>query len=35
MHHIDRGYPDFEADLRKLGGMVERGEAPKDPFALA
>jgi UDP-N-acetylglucosamine 1-carboxyvinyltransferase len=35
VHHIDRGYPDFEADLRRLGVMVERVEAPKDPFALA
>jgi UDP-N-acetylglucosamine 1-carboxyvinyltransferase len=24
VHHIDRGYPDFVADLRRLGATVER-----------
>ncbi|MEV4411120.1 UDP-N-acetylglucosamine 1-carboxyvinyltransferase [Catellatospora sp. NPDC049609] len=31
VHHIDRGYPDFVADLRSLGVEVERAEAPADP----
>ena len=31
MHHIDRGYPDFVADLRRLGATVERAEAPPEP----
>ncbi|WP_212840878.1 UDP-N-acetylglucosamine 1-carboxyvinyltransferase [Catellatospora sp. IY07-71] len=31
VHHIDRGYPDFVADLRALGVEVERAEAPADP----
>jgi UDP-N-acetylglucosamine 1-carboxyvinyltransferase len=30
-HHIDRGYPDFVADLRALGVDVERAEAPEEP----
>jgi UDP-N-acetylglucosamine 1-carboxyvinyltransferase len=30
-HHIDRGYPDFVADLRGLGAAVERGVAPEEP----
>jgi UDP-N-acetylglucosamine 1-carboxyvinyltransferase len=30
-HHIDRGYPDFIADLRGLGVAVERGVAPEEP----
>jgi UDP-N-acetylglucosamine 1-carboxyvinyltransferase len=33
VHHVDRGYPDFVADLRKLGALVERIPAPADPFA--
>ena len=31
VHHIDRGYPDFVADLRALGVEVERGTAPEEP----
>jgi UDP-N-acetylglucosamine 1-carboxyvinyltransferase len=31
VHHIDRGYPDFAADLRGLGATVERVPAPADP----
>jgi UDP-N-acetylglucosamine 1-carboxyvinyltransferase len=31
VHHIDRGYPDFVADLRALGATVERSTAPDDP----
>jgi UDP-N-acetylglucosamine 1-carboxyvinyltransferase len=31
VHHIDRGYPDFVADLRGLGVTVERGVAPEEP----
>ncbi|MCW6004676.1 UDP-N-acetylglucosamine 1-carboxyvinyltransferase [Micromonospora sp. CPCC 205371] len=31
VHHIDRGYPGFVADLRRLGVKVERVEAPEDP----
>ncbi len=31
VHHIDRGYPDFVADLRGLGVAVERGVAPEEP----
>lgn len=31
VHHIDRGYPDFVADLRALGVEVERGQAPDEP----
>jgi len=35
VHHIDRGYPDFVADLRRLGATVEREIAPPEPtFAL-
>jgi UDP-N-acetylglucosamine 1-carboxyvinyltransferase len=35
VHHIDRGYPDFVADLRGLGVAVERAPAPEDEqFAL-
>jgi len=30
-HHIDRGYPDFVADLLGLGVAAERAEAPADP----
>ena len=30
-HHIDRGYPDFVADLRRLGVIVERAVAPEEP----
>ncbi|MFG2036634.1 UDP-N-acetylglucosamine 1-carboxyvinyltransferase [Dactylosporangium sp. NPDC048998] len=32
VHHIDRGYPSFESDLRALGVKVERSEAPPDKF---
>lgn len=32
VHHIDRGYPSFEADLRGLGVAVERAAAPPDQF---
>lgn len=31
VHHIDRGYPDFVADLCRLGAAVERVEAPPEP----
>jgi UDP-N-acetylglucosamine 1-carboxyvinyltransferase len=31
VHHIDRGYPTFEADLRSLGAHVERVQAPAEP----
>jgi UDP-N-acetylglucosamine 1-carboxyvinyltransferase len=31
VHHIDRGYPNFVADLRGLGVEVERGLAPEEP----
>src|SRR3989440_5254851 len=31
VHHIDRGYPDFVADLRGLGVTVERDVAPEEP----
>jgi UDP-N-acetylglucosamine 1-carboxyvinyltransferase len=31
VHHIDRGYPDFAADLTALGAKVERVPAPADP----
>ncbi|MEV0430844.1 UDP-N-acetylglucosamine 1-carboxyvinyltransferase [Micromonospora sp. NPDC050495] len=31
VHHVDRGYPDFVADLRALGVAVERGTAPEEP----
>ena len=31
VHHIDRGYPEFVNDLRNLGALVERVEAPADP----
>ncbi|MFX0591915.1 UDP-N-acetylglucosamine 1-carboxyvinyltransferase [Melissospora conviva] len=35
IHHVDRGYPDFVADLRALGAQVERVPAPQEPvFAL-
>ena len=30
-HHIDRGYPDFVADLHGLGVAVERAQAPDEP----
>jgi UDP-N-acetylglucosamine 1-carboxyvinyltransferase len=32
VHHIDRGYPSFESDLRALGVAVERAAAPPDQF---
>ena len=31
MHHIDRGYPDFVADLQRLGAAVKRIPAPPEP----
>jgi UDP-N-acetylglucosamine 1-carboxyvinyltransferase len=31
IHHIDRGYPSFEADLLGLGARIERVQAPADP----
>jgi UDP-N-acetylglucosamine 1-carboxyvinyltransferase len=31
VHHVDRGYPDFVADLRTLGVEVERAAAPEEP----
>jgi UDP-N-acetylglucosamine 1-carboxyvinyltransferase len=35
VHHIDRGYPDFVADLHRLGATVQRELAPPEPtFAL-
>jgi UDP-N-acetylglucosamine 1-carboxyvinyltransferase len=30
VHHVDRGYPDFVADLRALGVQVDRATAPED-----
>src|SRR4051812_33815900 len=32
VHHIDRGYPNFVADLNGLGVVVERVEAPEEKF---
>jgi UDP-N-acetylglucosamine 1-carboxyvinyltransferase len=31
VHHIDRGYPDFVADLAALGVTVHREAAPEEP----
>ena len=31
VHHVDRGYPDFVADLRALGARVERVSGPPGP----
>jgi UDP-N-acetylglucosamine 1-carboxyvinyltransferase len=31
VHHVDRGYPDFVADLKALGVQVERTLAPEEP----
>jgi UDP-N-acetylglucosamine 1-carboxyvinyltransferase len=31
VHHIDRGYPQFVADLRSLGATIERVPAPPEP----
>jgi UDP-N-acetylglucosamine 1-carboxyvinyltransferase len=31
VQHIDRGYPDFVADLRRLGATVQRAQVPDDP----
>jgi UDP-N-acetylglucosamine 1-carboxyvinyltransferase len=31
VHHIDRGYPDFVADLQRLGATVKRVPAPPEP----
>jgi UDP-N-acetylglucosamine 1-carboxyvinyltransferase len=28
IHHVDRGYPDFAAQLRGLGAQVDRVERP-------
>jgi UDP-N-acetylglucosamine 1-carboxyvinyltransferase len=33
VHHIDRGYPDFVAQLRDLGVLVERAPAVEDEFS--
>ncbi|MGH3659707.1 MAG: UDP-N-acetylglucosamine 1-carboxyvinyltransferase, partial [Micromonosporaceae bacterium] len=33
VHHIDRGYPDFEAQLAALGARVERVTVPDGPDA--
>jgi len=30
-HHVDRGYPDFAEDLRRLGADVRRVPAPPEP----
>src|SRR6266508_3643163 len=30
VHHVDRGYPDFVADLRSLGALIERAPAPEE-----
>jgi UDP-N-acetylglucosamine 1-carboxyvinyltransferase len=30
VHHIDRGYPNFEDDLRSVGALVERVPAPEE-----
>ncbi|MEV6487040.1 UDP-N-acetylglucosamine 1-carboxyvinyltransferase [Actinoplanes sp. NPDC051633] len=32
VHHIDRGYPDFVADLANLGVEVERADVPEPTF---
>jgi UDP-N-acetylglucosamine 1-carboxyvinyltransferase len=32
VHHIDRGYPDFVADLAKLGADVERADVPEPSY---
>jgi len=32
VHHIDRGYPDFVADLAQLGVEVERADVPEPSF---
>ncbi|WP_018252182.1 UDP-N-acetylglucosamine 1-carboxyvinyltransferase [Salinispora mooreana] len=34
VHHVDRGYPDFVADLRALGVEVERGGAADGGISL-
>lgn len=34
VHHVDRGYPDFVADLRALGVEVERGSAADGGISL-
>jgi len=31
VHHIDRGYPNFVADLRRLGATVDRLPTPPEP----
>ncbi|GGM19450.1 MULTISPECIES: UDP-N-acetylglucosamine 1-carboxyvinyltransferase [Micromonospora] len=31
VHHVDRGYPDFVADLRALGVEVTRGRTAEEP----
>jgi len=30
VHHVDRGYPDFVANLRSLGALIERAPAPEE-----
>jgi UDP-N-acetylglucosamine 1-carboxyvinyltransferase len=30
VHHVDRGYPNFEDDLRSVGALVERVPAPEE-----
>lgn len=35
VHHVDRGYPDFVADLRALGALVERVPAPEEEFGFS
>jgi UDP-N-acetylglucosamine 1-carboxyvinyltransferase len=30
VHHIDRGYPNFEDDLRSVGALIERVPAPEE-----
>jgi len=32
VHHVDRGYPDFVADLANLGVEVERAQVPEPTF---
>lgn len=31
IHHIDRGYPDFVADLQRLGARAVRAQVPDEP----
>ncbi|MDT5043945.1 MAG: UDP-N-acetylglucosamine 1-carboxyvinyltransferase, partial [Actinoplanes sp.] len=32
VHHVDRGYPDFVADLTKLGVEVERASVVEPTY---